>query len=422
MRINMKTNEQRRRSMTRIAIPAFYLALLALACGGKSTAPNIGSESHFLAHCDATCDDGLSCIGGICTRSCLTAVTGCSDLGSTATCTNQSVEPGQVAVCDVSCASGGDCQSLGAGYGCEGGFCRHSPDAVSTGNTPDVDCRPVGRYEVGKEGGYLPCCAGLTQLATQSEATVNNEVRACVQEPLNSYSCIAGTCGDGVCEEAEAPCGCGVDCPDSLWRAAEFQCVAYADQTPPPDIRVISITNDTPAPYYIQPFSLSCDASSLVQVERDGETVNVQSGGCAKSCQTAMDQGWNSESQGSTDISCPDTPCQFAPVLIAPGQTLEQSLGLEVAFQTMIRGCAEGIRQDSVNCYARVIPQPGNYEVSLRASATLDCIAGSTDCECRPDARGACTNRNVQVSGAPIVASWTGQNYYENHTLDIPGQ
>jgi hypothetical protein len=98
---------------------------LAGACGGQTTGtPVVGSESHFLMHCTDSCDSGLSCIAGLCTQSCITGVDDCSELASAAACTNQSVEPGAVAVCDVSCSSRTDCEALGDGYACEAGFCR----------------------------------------------------------------------------------------------------------------------------------------------------------------------------------------------------------------------------------------------------------------------------------------------------------
>lgn len=106
------------------------LALLAGACGGTTAnTPSVGSESHFLAHCDGSCSGGLDCIGGICTRACLTASSSCTDLASSARCTDQSVEPGEVAVCDVGCSQPSDCAQLGDGYSCLDSFCR-------TGNEP----------------------------------------------------------------------------------------------------------------------------------------------------------------------------------------------------------------------------------------------------------------------------------------------
>lgn len=127
----MKTS-RRARAITAAGVSAL-MAVAAGACGGAASLPSIGSESHFLAHCEATCTDGLDCIGGICTRACLTAGADCTDLDPAATCTNQSVEPGVVAVCDVPCAGSADCGSLGSEFTCAAAFCRDSsaapPDA-----------------------------------------------------------------------------------------------------------------------------------------------------------------------------------------------------------------------------------------------------------------------------------------------------
>jgi hypothetical protein len=98
---------------------------LAVGCGGATSAtPVVGGETHFLRSCSESCDDGLACIGGICTRSCLVAEASCDDLATGATCTAASVEPGAVAVCDLACAGAGDCSALGSGYACDAGFCR----------------------------------------------------------------------------------------------------------------------------------------------------------------------------------------------------------------------------------------------------------------------------------------------------------
>lgn len=98
---------------------------LAAGCGGATSAsPVVGGETHFLRSCSASCGDGLACIGGICTRSCLVAEASCDDLASGATCTAASVEPGAVAVCDLGCASATDCSALGRDYSCQAGFCR----------------------------------------------------------------------------------------------------------------------------------------------------------------------------------------------------------------------------------------------------------------------------------------------------------
>jgi hypothetical protein len=114
------------RAWARAALASACWFAWAGACGGKSdSVPVVGSESHFLMRCTDGCDsEQLACIGGICTQSCIIGEDSCSELASTAQCTDQSVEPGNVAVCDVSCSNRDDCASLGDGHVCDGGFCR----------------------------------------------------------------------------------------------------------------------------------------------------------------------------------------------------------------------------------------------------------------------------------------------------------
>jgi hypothetical protein len=109
-----------------------WSALLLVACGGVVGKPNSGGESHFLRHCQTTCAAGLECISGLCTRACLVGQDSCEDLASDASCTDRSIEPGAVAVCDLECASNRGCSALGEGFICEDGFCR----GPALGNDP----------------------------------------------------------------------------------------------------------------------------------------------------------------------------------------------------------------------------------------------------------------------------------------------
>jgi hypothetical protein len=97
---------------------------LAVGCGGAVGNGQSSGESHFLDYCTSSCGDGLDCISGICTQGCLVGDAQCGALNANATCTNQSVEPGSVAVCDVACQSASDCAALGAEHQCESGYCR----------------------------------------------------------------------------------------------------------------------------------------------------------------------------------------------------------------------------------------------------------------------------------------------------------
>lgn len=101
-------------------------------CGG-SLGGSSGGESHFLIQCDDSCSDGLSCIAGICTRGCVIDEDGCGDLHADAECTD-SIEPGEVAICDVACSEDADCGSLGANYSCEAGQCRGTTNVSTSGS------------------------------------------------------------------------------------------------------------------------------------------------------------------------------------------------------------------------------------------------------------------------------------------------
>jgi hypothetical protein len=111
------------------------LALLWLAaCGGAVGTPTVGGESHFLRHCGDGCGPGLECVSDVCTRACRVDNGGCSDLAATARCTNQSVEPGELAVCDLACKKPADCRGLGADFDCDSGFCRGPALAGQSGS------------------------------------------------------------------------------------------------------------------------------------------------------------------------------------------------------------------------------------------------------------------------------------------------
>jgi Kunitz/Bovine pancreatic trypsin inhibitor domain len=111
------------------------LALLWLAaCGGAVGSPTVGGESHFLRHCGDGCGPGLECVSDVCTRGCRVDSGSCSDLAASARCTNESVEPGELAVCDLSCEKPADCRVLGADFECDSGFCR-GPARVGQGGS-----------------------------------------------------------------------------------------------------------------------------------------------------------------------------------------------------------------------------------------------------------------------------------------------
>lgn len=191
------------------------LLLLLGACGGAIGGTNAGGESHFLRHCFEGCGD-LECVADICTRSCLVSKDGCGDLTEGAACTNASVEPGSVAVCDVSCAKDGDCAKLGVSFTCEAGFCRSSavpepqggagaPPDNSGGSTASGGSTPSG----GSSGGpsrppdycSLPFDAGSCEAAI---GVFTHQDGQCV--PATYGGCDGNQNRFGTLEECMATC------------------------------------------------------------------------------------------------------------------------------------------------------------------------------------------------------------------------
>jgi len=121
------------------------------------------------------------------------------------------------------------CRSLSAEPGCqltESSTCLRCDEPVASGRECDgragqsrANCFGPGNYEAGKGGEYRPCCQGLHQVQVLTAAYAGDQQEhVCIQEPLNSYACVAGSCGDGFCEAAESVvCNCPADCPSAVW-------------------------------------------------------------------------------------------------------------------------------------------------------------------------------------------------------------
>jgi hypothetical protein len=125
------------------ALLLFVPPLVAGSCGGLTPdTVTVSGESHFLRSCTSTCGGGLDCINGLCSRGCLVGEAGngsCRELATAASCTAESVEPGAVAVCDVSCTTSAECTALGE-HACVDGYCRS--DLASTLVCSDYRNRP----------------------------------------------------------------------------------------------------------------------------------------------------------------------------------------------------------------------------------------------------------------------------------------
>ncbi len=357
----MMTTELTSKSMLRWGARALAAWGLALGCGGTATTEvTLGSESHFLAYCDSVCDGGFDCIGGICTRSCMAGGAECSSIGAGVECTNQSVEPGEVAVCDVRCTRGGDCLAVGSDYACEGGYCRTGSRGDGAGGSGSASgsggADGSGASGAGGSGGANGNAGGLNS-----------------------------------CEDFR-------DAPKATSEAEG-----------------IVIVNDGPELLYVQPEAGCREADqTLVSVQRDGQFLEL-SPICVASCERALNEGWSSGAgEGNTDNqTCPYKPCERAPVQIAPGQTLVRTSTLEYALRRLPRECADGIETEAVNCLSLVDSPPGNYTLQVRAAVELSCRSDS-DCDCRPGPDGTCSNGNVYLARTPLTIS--------ANVPELPGQ
>ena len=135
----MKTKTMAARCCVALAISAL---LSGAACGSLGT--RTGSETNFLTSCDAACDDGLSCICGVCTRVC-SDNDECSELVAGASCATDLEDSPDLAcaereraVCDRFCDDDGDCDSLGSTFQCQEGFCRENPSLDAACPTPTL--------------------------------------------------------------------------------------------------------------------------------------------------------------------------------------------------------------------------------------------------------------------------------------------
>ena len=186
---------------------ALFGLLWCPACANSNTRDmGVDGESHFLEICEEQCDQGLSCLDGICTQRC-DALGQCRALSTSATCERSSGDSGE-SRCDVVCTSNAGCSALGSDFACFGGLCRQASESTR--------CRRKGRYQAGKEGSYLPCCDGLREVFWQTPATDAEGTNVCVEPMHREYGCVENECGDGRCEPGEdGACGCAADCPDA---------------------------------------------------------------------------------------------------------------------------------------------------------------------------------------------------------------
>jgi hypothetical protein len=209
------------------------ITLLVVACGGAVGQSTAGGESHFLRHCAESCGEGLECVTGVCTRGCLVGQDSCTDLSPDATCTDQSFEPGAIAVCDVSCSVASDCDKLGNTYDCEDGFCRgpalsnEPPGSNPSGNAGQGGGAGTGTAANGGSagsGGAPVACIVWSTVRVAAENCAPDGV--CVDDPTDACDPDVEPDCPGTCRSTEPtlPCGGSVanaHCPPGLTCLAE---------------------------------------------------------------------------------------------------------------------------------------------------------------------------------------------------------
>jgi len=178
-----------------ILISALLGASLAfpLGCETEAGEPSTGSESHFLRSCDddSECGD-LSCVCGVCSTPC-DDVAECTELDPIAECVPSATRPSDSAcatppdaICDVTCESDADCDSLATASLCTQGFCRENSGVTSGsggagGAPPATEIDADGRIE-------------LAEICAMYQADVCNIQLGCEADP--------GFCDEEHCQEA----------------------------------------------------------------------------------------------------------------------------------------------------------------------------------------------------------------------------
>src|SRR3954463_9569577 len=114
----------------RTLAPLLVGSWLIVSCGTAESSAE-GSETHFLKSCETSCEDGMQCICGVCTKACTrpsdcaawSGVASCAPLGPRVAEQRCGAAPLD-AICDVSCLTDTDCSQLAPDRVCDYGFCR----------------------------------------------------------------------------------------------------------------------------------------------------------------------------------------------------------------------------------------------------------------------------------------------------------
>jgi len=333
--------------------------LIAAGCGGvASQPPTLGGESHFLERCEDSCEGGLDCIGGVCTKGCLVSeMSSCSGFPNAA-CTAESVEPGAVAVCDVACNGDEVCSAVGSAHRCENGYCRAPNPAGSMG-----------------AGG-----AGSSPSMGGSSGT----------DPVGS---MGGTASGGASGTASGGAG-----------GSTVDCRGYTNfYDPPPQLDIV-VRNQRSTPVYVRSMvETVCGGYPIqIQAQPDGARLDLSSTGrCGLSCELVQAEG--ATHPGSTAVECPADCVPLPLVFIGAGEERTFRIDrLRIQFNEMPNDCFTG-DFESVTCLTLTDYPPATYDVSLTGFTSYACSPElNTTCDCVPDAEGLCRPTVIDGTGEQL--------------------
>lgn len=130
-----------RQSIWLLLVIASTILAPTLGCKPQASEPT-GGETHFLRYCSPEsnlCGDGLSCLCGVCTRTC--DISNCEDLPAAVCLPQTSKSCGDAttkSTCDATCVDDDDCLRVSLRHSCENGVCRQGNDGEG-GGTSEVE-------------------------------------------------------------------------------------------------------------------------------------------------------------------------------------------------------------------------------------------------------------------------------------------
>jgi len=157
-------------------LSVLFVALCA--CAQSEMVEGGSSETHFLSTCHDGCDEGFSCVCGLCTEACEEGGDSCDGLPGAASCqAAASSSCSTPRVCDVECDQAADCAALSARHTCDVGRCRAPNPAIDS--TSDTQCYPEHALrELFKGQPYTDCSPTDDDESTERAWCVNEKLAA----------------------------------------------------------------------------------------------------------------------------------------------------------------------------------------------------------------------------------------------------